>query len=366
MQIQLERETLLTPVSMVAGIVERRQTLPILSYLLVRAETGNIVLAGTDMEVELVVTVTGDVVTPGAATVPARKLFDICRALAEGTVVKMGMEGGRVVLRGGKSRFALATLPVGDFPKIETTGFERVLSVQARKLRTMLEATAFCMAQQDVRYYLNGLYLEVDKGSIRAVATDGHRMAIAVDSSGGQSEKAVQIIVPRKAIQEILRLVPTTEELVHVDLSTNHMRLELDGAIFTSKLIDGKFPDYTKVIPTTQSKRVTLDRQGFRESLGRVAILANEKYRGVRLNLEDSRLRITAHNPEQEEAVEELETEYSGEALEIGFNVNYLIDAVNAIETKDVVLGLNDSSSSCTLRSADERETQYIIMPMRL
>lgn len=366
MQIQLEREILLAPVSMVAGIVERRQTLPILSYLLLRAEAGNVVLAGTDLEVELVVTIAGDVVAPGAVTVPARKLLDICRALAEGTVLKLGSEGGRVVVRGGKSRFALATLPAEDFPKIETSGFERVLSVQAGKLRTMLEATAFCMAQQDVRYYLNGLYLEIGDGNIRAVATDGHRMAVAVDGSGGQTEKAVQIIVPRKAVQEILRLVPTTEELVHLDMSTNHIRLELDGAVFTSKLIDGKFPDYTKVIPTAQSKRVTLDRQLFRESLGRVAILANEKYRGVRLNLEDGRLHITAHNPEQEEAVEELETGYSGEPLEIGFNVNYLIDAVNAIDTQDVVLGLNDASSSCTLRSADERETQYIIMPMRL
>ena len=178
MQIQLEREILLAPVSMVAGIVERRQTLPILSYLLLRAEAGNVVLAGTDLEVELVVTIAGDVVAPGAVTVPARKLLDICRALAEGTVLKLGSEGGRVVVRGGKSRFALATLPAEDFPKIETSGFERVLSVQAGKLRTMLEATAFCMAQQDVRYYLNGLYLEIGDGNIRAVATDGHRMAV--------------------------------------------------------------------------------------------------------------------------------------------------------------------------------------------
>lgn len=366
MQIELERERLLKPLNMVAGVVERRQTLPILSYLLVRAEGGRISLTGTDLEVEMVATVEGRVEKGGEVTLPARKLFDICRALPEGASVLLSRQGEKVVVKSGKSRFTLSTLPPSDFPKVEAGSFREVVAIPAVDLKRTLERTAFCMAQQDVRYYLNGLYLETSGKRLRAVATDGHRMGIADVECEGSGAHGLQVIVPRKAVQEIGRFLVDSSETIRMEISGNHIRIRVADATFTSKLIDGKFPDYMKVIPSSQGKVVRLDRQAFREALGRVAILANEKYRGIRLNLESGRLGLSAHNPEQEEAVEELETPYQGEPLEIGFNVTYLADAAAAIETAEIVLGLNDPNSSCTLRAPESEDAQYIVMPMRL
>lgn len=366
MQIQLEREKLLRPLAMVAGVVERRQTLPILSYLLLGAADGKVMLTGTDLEVEMVAGTDGVVEKAGEVTVPARKLFDICRALPEGSPLTLSKQAERVVLRAGKSRFTLSTLPVGDFPKIETGSFKEAVVVTAAELRKTFEHTAFCMAQQDVRYYLNGLYLENEGKRLRAVATDGHRMAMADMDCEPAAAHGLQVIIPRKAVQEISRFLGDSNDVIRLEISSNHLRLAVAEATFTSKLIDGKFPDYTKVVPASQNKLVRLNRQSFREALSRVAILANEKYRGIRLNLEEGFLRLSAHNPEQEEAVEELETDYRGEPLEIGFNVTYLVEASAAIEADEVLLGLNDPNSSCTLSSPENAGTQYIIMPMRL
>ena len=366
MQIQIEREKLLKPVSMVVGVVERRQTLPILSYLLLRATDGKISFTGTDLEVEMISEVEGQVDKSGEATLPARKFFDICRALPENATVSLSKQGEKVIVKAGRSRFSLATLATTDFPKVETGSFKEAVSVSSHELKRLFERTAFCMAQQDVRYYLNGLYLETEGKRLRAVATDGHRMAVADTVCESSGSSSLQIIVPRKAIQEMGRFLADTDEELRLEISANHVRLAIKEATFTSKLIDGKFPDYTKVIPNNQSKLVHLNREAFRQALGRVAILANEKYRGIRLNLEEGRLKVTAHNPEQEEAVEEIETSYTGEALEIGFNVNYLMDATAAIESGEVVLGLNDSTSSCTIQAPGSESPQYIVMPMRL
>lgn len=366
MQIQLAREELLKPVTIVAGVVERRQTLPILSYLLISANDGHVTITGTDLEAEIVTSATCEVIKPGDVTVPARKVFDICRALPEGINITLSKQSDKVLLQAGRSRFSLSTLPTTDFPKVEAGGFEQVLTIEKTILKKAIENTAFCMAQQDVRYYLNGLYLQIDGRKLKAVATDGHRMALTdVESTSGEI-KALQVIVPRKGVQEISRLLGDDENSVRLEFGANHARLIIGQLVFTTKLIDGKFPDYTKVIPSNQTKLVQLNRRDFREALSRVAILANEKYRGIRLNLESGKLHITAHNPEQEEAVEEVETSYSGNSLEIGFNVNYLIEAVSALATDDVVLGLSDSNSSCTIQAKNDVTTQYIIMPMRL
>ncbi|MBI3897548.1 MAG: DNA polymerase III subunit beta [Gammaproteobacteria bacterium] len=366
MQIQLQRENLLKPVSVVAGVVERRQTLPILSYILFRVEDGKITLTGTDLEVEVVATAEGKVEGAGEFTVPARKLFDICRALPEGAVITLLKNGEKIALKAGKSRFSLSTLPPTDFPVIASGAFEQALTISQSALKNVLDRASFCMAQQDVRYYLNGLFLEISGKRLRAVATDGHRMAMTDIESPSDLSSGVDIIVPRKGIQEIARLLTNSDENVRVDIGANHIRLTFSDLIFTSKLIDGRFPDYTKVIPANQNKSIKLDRHAFREALSRVSILANEKYRGVRLSLETGRLSISAHNPEQEEALEELETTYSGESLEIGFNVNYLIEAASAISSPEIILGLNDPNSSCTLRAIDNENTRYIVMPMRL
>ena len=366
MRIEIDRENLLIPVSVVAGVVERRQTLPILAYLLLRASETGISMIGTDLEVEVVAIANGEVVDRGDVTVPARKLLEICRALPEGVRITVASQGNKIAVKAGKSRFSLATLPADDFPKVETLDFVSVLTIPALELKRVLDSTAFCMAQQDVRYYLNGLYLEVENHQIRAVATDGHRMAIMELQGELSALKPAQIIVPRKAIHEIARLLPSDETPVTIAVDTNHLRLQVAGLVVTSKLIDGKFPDYRKVIPAVQTKSVILNQIQFRDALSRVAILANEKYRGVRLNLQSGKLSVTAHNPEQEEAIEEIETSYSGEPLEIGFNVNYLVEAAGAIDSPEIVLGLSDANSSCTLRSSVETGAQYIVMPMRL
>ena len=366
MKILVEREKLLMPVSLVAGVVERRQTLPILAYLLIRAVDKKITMIGTDLEVEMVAAVEGQVKEAGDVTVPARKLLDICRALPEGAEIGLVKQGSKVVLKAGKSRFTLTSLLPADFPKVETESFDNTLQVSAAVLKRVLEATSFCMALQDVRYYLNGVYIELENQYLRAVATDGHRMAVSEVALGQNFTTSIHFIVPRKAVQEILRLLPNDETTVSLMVAQNHLRLTVGGLTVTSKLIDGKFPDYRKVIPTAQTKILVLQREIFREALNRAAILANEKYRGVRLNLEPGKLSITAHNPDQEEAVEELEVAYDGELLEIGFNVSYLADATSAVSSPEIRLGLSDASSSCTLRSPIESSTEYIVMPMRL
>jgi DNA polymerase-3 subunit beta len=229
-----------------------------------------------------------------------------------------------------------------------------------------MEETSFCMAQQDVRYYLNGLLLELSGHSLKAVATDGHRMAVsevALDSSVSEPR---QVIVPRKAVMEMIRVLDDGGGTVELMLSGNHVRVQATGLVFTAKLIDGRYPDYTKVLPTRQSRQLTLDREELRVALGRAAILSNEKFRGVRLAVGKQTLKIVAHNPEQEEAEEEVATDYVGEALEVGFNVNYLIEATSALRSAQVVLALSDASSSCLIHSPDSEYPRYVVMPMRL
>ena len=260
-------------------------------------------------------------------------------------------EGEKSVVKSGKSRFALVTVPVADFPSVQASQWEQALTLKQNQLRGLLEQTHFCMAQQDVRYYLNGLLLEVSENKIRGVATDGHRMAISESSLEKSVKIEKQVIVPRKGVQEMLRLLSDTDDQIELEFGTNHIRARAADFIFTSKLIDGRYPDYNKVIPGKQSKKLKLDRNLFRETLGRVAILSSEKYRGVRLSLSNKTLRFTAHNPEQEEAQEEISADYTGEGLEIGFNVNYMIEAISALHTESIEFGLNDPNSSCTLAS---------------
>lgn len=366
MQIELAREGLLKPLGVVAGVVERRQTLPILSYVLLKGEGDGLTLTGTDLEIEVVARVPARTKGEVALTVPARKLFDICRALPEGTELTITKQGEKIQTKAGRSRFTLLTLPAADFPAVEAGAFEQALTVPQEQLKMLLDRTAFCMAQQDVRYYLNGLYLEIAGKRIRAVATDGHRMAMSDLILETEAGAAREVIVPRKGIQELNRLLGYTQDPVKLEVGTSHLRVHAGDVTFTSKLIDGKFPDYTKVIPSAQGKTATIPREEFREALGRVAILANEKYRGVRLAFQSGRVGMSAHNPEQEEATEELEAEYHGEPLEIGFNVGYLMEAVGAIPGSEVAFGGNDSNSSCVLHAPGDEATRYIIMPMRL
>lgn len=366
MNIKIARDDLLKPLAHIAGVVEKRQTLPILSNVYLKMEDGALWLTGTDMEVEVTGRAAGAQGDAGEVTVGARKLMDICRALPEGAEISLTTDGTKALIRSGRSRFTLQTLPPEDFPRIETEAWGHTLTgLDPVGLRELFEKTAFAMAVQDVRYFLNGLLLELRPESLRAVATDGHRLAMS-DMALGASDEIHQAIVPRKAVLELIRLLADTEQEVVLRLSGNHVRMEADSVVFTSKLIDGRYPEYAKVIPEALPVAVSLDRQAFRETLQRAAILTNEKFRGVRLTLAPGVLRVTAHNPDQEEASDEMEAEYDGSEVEVGFNVNYLLDALGALKGRTVDFMLRDQNTSCTLRSPEDPETLYLVMPMRL
>ena len=365
MKFSASRETALKPLSAVIGVVERRQTMPILAHVLITAQDGTLTMTATDLEVELRAHVQVDVETPGEVTVPGRKLYDICRALPEGVGMEVALSGGRATVKAGRSRFTLSTLRAADFPVVEEVTAQQTLKVGRQDLKRLLEKTQFSMAQQDVRYYLNGLLLETADRTLRAVATDGHRLALAEISMEASEARSGQVIVPRKGVLELLRLVDGEGD-VEITLGANHVRVEADEIRFTSKLIDGRFPDYDRVVPKDPGNVIHADRASLRAGLQRAAILSNEKYRGVRLALEQNRVTMQANNPEQEEAEEELEVSYDGEEMEIGFNVNYLLDALGAVDADDVELGVSDPNSSCLIKAPGEQNSRFVVMPMRL
>jgi DNA polymerase III subunit beta len=365
MKLTATREDILAPLQSVIGVVERRQTMPVLANVLLAARDNRLNVTGTDLEVELVATSSANVAQPGDITVPGRKLLDIFRSLPEKTSVTLSTEGERVSVRAGRSRFTLSSLPAAEFPLVEEINAQQTLSVAQGEFRRLIDKTHFSMAQQDVRYYLNGLLLETDGKMLRAVATDGHRLALCEMELSGKARATHQVIVPRKGVLELQRILGT-EGQVDLDVGTNHVRGKIGDIRFTSKLIDGRFPEYARVIPSNPSRIVEADRETLRQALQRTAILSNEKYRGIRLTARPGLLVLQAHNPEQEEAEDQVEVDYQGEEVEIGFNVNYLLDALSAIDTDKVEIGLTDANSSCLIRAPGTSQTRYVVMPMRL
>lgn len=365
MKFSASRETVLKPLQAVIGVVERRQTMPILSHVLLSLKENQLSTTATDLEVELVAETGVDGDKDGEVTVPGRKLHDIFRALPEGSKVELALSGDRLTVKSGRSRFTLATLQASDFPTVDEVAVEQTLSVKQEELHWLIDKTQFSMAQQDVRYYLNGLLLEIAEDKLRAVATDGHRLALAEIALGSKAARGEQVIVPRKGVLELNRLLDGEGEL-RVALGSNHIRVERDGIRLTSKLIDGRFPEYGRVIPENATSVVKADCGLLRHALQRTAILSNEKYRGVRLELGENSVVMSANNPEQEEATETVEVEYDGEAMEIGFNVNYLLDALAAVESEQVELHVADPNSSCLIVAPGVERVKYVVMPMRL
>jgi DNA polymerase-3 subunit beta len=366
MNFTTSRELLLRPLQAVIGVVERRQTMPILSNVLLAVRDGGISITATDLEVELVANAeVSEIGTAGDITVPARKLLDICRALPDESTIKIQLDGDRLVLKSGRSRFVLSTLPAADFPVVDDIEANRDVRLAQVDLRRLLEKTQFSMAQQDVRYYLNGLLLEIGSGIVRTVATDGHRLALCEVVVEGQDAAALQVIIPRKGVLELHRLLGEEEE-VELSIGSNHIRATVGSIRFTSKLIDGRFPDYDRVIPAPDGNILKASREYLRSALQRAAILSNEKYRGIRLGIAKDTLQLQANNPDQEEAQDELEVEYDGEELEIGFNVNYLLDALAAVEAEEVEVGFVDTNSSCIIQGPESEHARFVVMPMRL
>lgn len=368
MNFVISREALLKPLNLVAGVVERRQTLPILSNILLALDGDQLSITGTDLEVELVGRVKLDS-TPGVAgeiTVPARKLADICKSLPEGCDIQFIQEDQKLIVKSGRSRFTLSTLSASDFPNVEESPLSQDITVKQGDLKRLIDRTSFAMAQQDVRYYLNGMLWEVQSGQLRVVATDGHRLAVCTLAAAIDTPEKLQVILPRKGVIELGRLLMNESDDVNVVIGSNHIRATTEEFTFTSKLVDGKFPDYDRVLPKSTTKIVFAGREDIRQAFSRAAILSNEKYRGVRLILSEGSIQINANNPEQEEAEETLAVDYKGESLEIGFNVSYLLDVLGVLNGENVKISLSDSNSSALLEEAEDSDSMYVVMPMRL
>lgn len=366
MKFSIDRDALLKPLQLVCGAVERRHNLPILANLLVEVSEDSLKLTGTDLEVELVgqAAIHGEIEI-GRTTVPAKKLLDIVKSLPEQSELKVEQQDNKWLLRSGRSRFSLATLPAEDYPNVEAFQADIEFSLKQGVLKSIIDSTQFSMANQDVRYYLNGLLFETEGNVLRAIATDGHRLALShrnVDVT--LPEK--QVIVPRKGVVEMARLLESDEQDITIAIGDNAIRAITSSAVFTSKLVDGRFPDYRRVLPKGGNKVVIASRNQLKQALTRASILSNEKFRGVRIQLEPGLLKITANNPEQEEAEEIIDIEYDSDKLEIGFNVSYLLDVLNNLASDDVRITLIDGNSSALIENHKEEDSMYVVMPMRL
>lgn len=366
MDVTLVRELALQALTKVVGVVEKRQTLPILGNVLLRAERDSVTMVGTDMEMEIRAVCPAEVSEAGTVTVPARKIADIVRCLAEGSAMRLKLSGERCVVTAGKGRYVLGTLPSSEFPTMDAMDMDVTVELEEGVLKKVLDKAAFAMAQQDVRYYLNGLLLEMDAGLLRSVATDGHRLARYEQPWETGLSEARAVIVPGKAVGELRRQIGGGSEVVRLEVGQRQICFKFDGGMASSKLVDGRYPDYARVIPGSLRKTAVVDREGLKKALTRAAILSNERFRGLRLCFEPGVLRLVAQNPEQEEAVEELDAKYDGEATAIGFNVSYLADLLGAVDRTEVEVLFEDGNSSSIWRGLGAVGETYVVMPMRL
>lgn len=368
MKFTVSRDALLKPLQLVAGVVEKRQTLPALANVLLVLQGNELSLTGTDLEVEIVgriqLETAGD---DGEITVPAKKLLDICRSLPEQSSIEFSFKEQKVLVKSGRSRFTLSSLPASEFPNIEQGENDLSFNCEQNEFRRLIERTSFAMAQQDVRYYLNGMLLEVKPDSLRVVATDGHRLAMCTRQANVEmSDSLKQAIIPRKGVLELSRLLNEPDKSVEIILGSNHIRAKTSAFIFTSKLVDGKFPDYQRVLPTGGDKVVFGNRDELKQAFARASILSNEKYRGIRFALSEGLLTVTANNPEQEEAEEQVAVDYAGDSIEVGFNVSYLQDVTNVVDSENIKITLADNNSSALIEEPSNSDSVYVVMPMRL
>jgi len=366
--IQTDRESLLKTLQSVTGIVERRHTLPILSNVLLEGVGHHFSFTATDLEIQ----VNADsnevkLEQDFAITTSAKKLQDILRALPEGTKVSLSQQDNKILVKAGKSRFNLQSLPAEDFPKFPASdGAEKKIEISQKMLRDLLNQVQFAMAQQDIRYYLNGMLLVFQSGEIRAIATDGHRLSYAAEKIETPAETEAEVIVPRKTILELLRLLSDSDDKALIEIGKNQIKFSFNGVSLNSKIVDGKFPDYTKVIPAVYQNKFSIDRVVLLQALQRAAILSNEKFRGVRMILTQDSVRAISSNSEQEEAQEELEIKYTGDAIDIGFNVSYLLDVLNNVNTPQIECSFGDSNSSGVFTIPGNDRFKYVVMPMRI
>ncbi len=363
---KVARDALLKPLQAVSGIVERRHTLPILANVLLEHRDDRLFVTATDLEIQITAESALQGTQDQGVTVAARKLQDLLRALPDDSALTLDASAGKMTLRAGRSRFNLQTLPAADFPRISTAQEAvQTFGASQRSLKSLIQLVEFAMAQQDIRYYLNGMLLVLDRESLQAVATDGHRLGWASMPIEGQHARQ-EVILPRKTVLELGKLLADSDEVAAIELAANQARFRFASVELVSKVVDGKFPDYNRVIPTGYSKAVTLPRTVLQQALQRAAILSNEKFRGVRVVLSPNELKIICTNSEQEEAEEVLEVDYAGEPLDIGFNITYLLDVLQTVSTTDVTLNFGDANSSALVTIPERNDYKYVVMPMRI
>lgn len=366
MDIIVQREALLKPLAAVSGVVEKKQTLPILSNVLLTIKDNQLLLTGTDLEIELVGFVPLETLTAeGATTVSARKLYDICRTLPENASLRLNIEKNHLVVRAQESCFKLNTLPAVDFPSLEDSDYPVSFTIKQSHLRNILSKTYFAMGQQDVRHYLNGAFLDIGPNKIKCVAADGHRLALTAIEDNTIGNVEARVILPRKSVLELIRLLSNEDVDASIYLSDTRFRMVTTDFIFTTKLINAQYPDYQRLIPKTETAAIG-EREMIKQALTRASILSNEKFRGVRFQLETNKLRITANNSDQEHAEEALEMDYAGNKMEIGFNVAYLLDVVSAITAKSIRCAFTDPNNGVLIEPTEGDESLYVVMPMRL
>lgn len=367
MKFTIARETLLTPLQQIIGVIEKRQTLPILSNVLLKLNEDFLEFTGTDLEVQLMTRAPVEDGEPGAVTVPARKFLDICRLLPDKNLVSVEAREDRCTIRCGSSRFNLSTLPADNYPEFDAGTPEMEFSVSAGQLRRALEKTTFAMALQDVRYYLNGLLLDLDGHKLRTVASDGHRLAFFEDALEIETDGGRQIIIPRKGILELYRLLGEGDDQVVIQIAANTVRIHLGILSFAAKLIEGRFPDYQRVMPRELTRFLQVDKSLLKAAITRVSVLSAEKFKSIAMEVgEDGTMSLQAQNPEHEEAEERLQVDLEGSGLSVGFNAAYLLDAINNVDSERIKLSFSENVNSCLIEDTEDQHFKFIVMPMRL
>jgi len=366
MQIKINREILLKPLTSVSSIVERRHTLPILSNLLLEAKNNKIQLTASDLEMQISLNIESKFSGELSTTISAKKLLDICRSLPEGVDIDMVSNDSRIMVKTGKSRFNLQTLPATDYPIMtKVAGNGTLVNISQIALKKLLKQVEFAMAQQDIRYYLNGLLLEVNENKLNIVGTDGHRLSFTSTTLNKNYEKT-EVIIPRKTVIELIKLLNDSDEEVSIEINTGQVNFTFSDIRLISKIIDGKFPDYNRVIPVGHQNTFKVNRLTVLTAMQRASILSNEKYRGIRMVLSNNNLKLISTNTEQEEAEEELEIDYTKDSLDIGFNVTYLIDVLNNVSDETINFSFADANSSCLITIPNDENYKYVVMPMRI
>lgn len=367
MKIQISKEELLPSLSNVISVVEKRQTLPILGNVFIKTENNKMTLVGSDLETEITTVLLNVNADNGEITVSARKLFDICRALPDESMIELSLEENKMNIHSGKSKFNLQTLAAVEYPRLESNDWEVDFVIKQNELANLFSSTSFAMAQQDVRYFLNGLLFETNNDSITTVATDGHRLAKNTIKSAVTTNNLIQSIIPRKAVQEIIKFIDSeSEETLQIKINNSHISITSNNYHFISKLIDGRYPEYQKVIPNNLDKQVLINKAHFSEVLTRTAILSNEKFRGVSVFFKENLLVVNSRNPDHEEAKDEMIIDYKGEETEIGFNVNYLLEVIRQCVTEEIIFYFKDAATSGVIKEKGNEEKLYLIMPMRI